>query len=55
MALHGFIEVVVVRYRDLVDFSFPYSLPVVTLNASKSRLAGGGFALGGAIKEYQAI
>ncbi|HEX8918794.1 MAG TPA: carbohydrate ABC transporter permease [Chloroflexota bacterium] len=50
VTIYSFIGAAVVRYGDIAAFSVLYSVPVIVLFLIMSRLIGGGFLLGGAIK-----
>lgn len=50
VTIYSFIGAAVVHYGDIAAFSILYSLPVIVLYLIMSRLTGGGFTLGGAIK-----
>jgi multiple sugar transport system permease protein len=50
ITIYSFISAAQVRYGDIAAFSILYSLPVVVLYIVMSRVVGGGFTLGGAIK-----
>lgn len=50
VTIYSFIGSAVVRYGDIAAFSILYSIPVVILYLLMSRLVGGGFTLGGAVK-----